>query len=507
MIHAHSSTPSQRARWVSELITREGSYGVVSQMSRTYHVSRQTLYSWQAKGQSALEGALAPKKMQGEVSRSLERAVLTLLMEGHASYRGIQRCLESLLGVRVSLGTIAAIVQQAGERAQHWLVQHMPSSERALALDELYSSQRGEAYLSVVDVHSGAVWASTSPVAVDGESWTLLLWELQEQGLRWKTLVSDGGKAIGEAVQTVAPTQLMQRDVWHVLHACQHVQGRVDRLVKRLEEQAKTVARQAERLAQGKKPRGAHPVTDVATHTVHVQHAQYVAKSLRYLSSELQRLLEVVVLTYPAEDGLLSSRNRREDLDALLALLAELAEQAPEGVQRDLKALWRHVQLALPHLIVFVDGLEQLQRHAAEQLGAAAVSLIGWAWRHRAILGPRPEQLVADLPPEWRLIALELLRIWDEAVRASSAVENWHSILRPYLAVHRTLSSGMLALVAVWHNHRVAPRGLHQGHSPLQRSGFSDLSGDWLVSLGYPPTTLSGPGCSGTPEHEEALIA
>ena len=244
------------------------------------------------------------------------------------------------------------------------------------------------------------------------------------------------------------------------------------------------------------------------THTVHVQHAQYVAKSLRYLSSELQRLLEVVVLTDPAEDGLLSSRNRREDLDALLALLAELAEQAPEGVQRDLKALWRHVQLALPHLIVFVDGLDQVQQRAVEQLGAAAVSLIGWAWRHRAVLGPRPEQLVADLPPEWRLIALELVRIWDEAVRASSAVENWHSILRPYLAVHRTLSSGMLALVAVWHNHRVAPRGLYQGQSPLQRSGFSDFSGDWLVSLGYPPTTtLSGSGCSGAGEHEEALVA
>src|SRR2546426_7700313 len=108
-------------------------------------------------------------------------------MEGHASYRGIQRCLESLLEVRVSLGTIAAIVQQAGERAQQWLGHHVPTSERALALDELYSSQRGEAYLSVVDVHSAAVWASTSPVAVDGESWTLLLWQLEEQGLHWHT--------------------------------------------------------------------------------------------------------------------------------------------------------------------------------------------------------------------------------------------------------------------------------------------------------------------------------
>lgn len=508
MIHAHSSTASQRVQWVSQLIAREGSYGVVSQMSRTYQVSRQTLYSWEAKGLRALEAAFTPQKAQAGMSPSLERAVLTLLMEGHASYRGIQRCLQSLLGVRVSLGTIAAIVQQAGERAQQWLTQHAPTSERALALDELYSSQRGQAYLSVVDVHSAAVWASTSPVAVDGESWTLLLWELQGQGLRWKTLVSDGGKAIGEGVQTVAPTQVMQRDVWHVLHACQQVQGRLDRLVLRLEEQAKTVARQAQRLAQGKKPRGAHPVSDVAAHAARLRQAQYTASSLRYMSNEFQRLLEVVVLAPPAEQGILSSHSRREELDALLALWGELAEQAPEGVQRDLKALWRHVQLALPHLVVFVDGLEQVQQAAAAQLGTAAVSLIAWAWQRRAILGPRSEQLVADLPPAWQLTARRLVRLWDEAVRASSAVENWHSILRPYLAVHRTLSSGLLALVAVWHNHRVAPRGLHQGQSPLQRSGFSDLSRDWLVALGYPPTTaISDTCCSGAREHEEALVA
>lgn len=505
MIHAHSSTPSQRVHWVSELVAQEGTYGVVSQLSRSHGISRQTLYSWKAKGQSALEGAFTPRKGQQKVSPSLERAVLTLLLEGHASYRGIQRCVECLLGEQVSLGMIAAIVQQAGERAQQWLAQHAPSSERALALDELYSSQRGEAYLSVVDVQSAAVWTTTSPVAVDGESWTLLLWEMQEQGLHWKTLVSDGGKAIGEAVQTVAPTQVMQRDVWHVLHACQQVQGRVDRLVQRLEEQAKTVERQAERLAQGQKARGAHPVTDVAAHSAQVRHAQYVASSLRYLSSELRRLLEVVVLAPSAQDGILSSESRREELAALLALLAELAEQAPEGVQRDCKALWRHLQLALPHLVVFAGGLELVQQRATEQLGTTAVSLIAWAWQRRAILGPRPEQLLAALPHAWRLIAGELLRAWDGAVRASSVVENWHSILRPYLAVHRTLSSGMLALVAVWHNHRVAPRGLHQGRSPLQRSGFSALSSDWLVALGYPPA--SGPCCSAVLQDEEALVA
>jgi len=148
MIHTHFSTPSQRVQWVSELLAQEGRYGVVSQMSRSQDVSRQTLYSWKAKGQTALEKALAPKQAPSESGQQLERAVLTLPIQGQASYRGIQACLKELLGLQVSLGTITAIVQTAGQRAQSWLVQQVSGEGRVVALDEQYSSQRGEAYQS-----------------------------------------------------------------------------------------------------------------------------------------------------------------------------------------------------------------------------------------------------------------------------------------------------------------------------------------------------------------------
>jgi transposase-like protein len=190
----------------------------VSQFSRTIGVSRQTLYSWKAKGQAALQAALAPAKERTVLQTAqLERAILTLLLEGHASYRGIQRCLRSLLGVSVSLGTITTIVREAGVRAEQWINRHLPATARGLALDEMYGRQRGQAYRSRVDVGSGAVWACTSPVAVDGESWTLLLWDLQDHGLHWHTTVSDGGRAIGEAVSSVSPERPHHRDVWHVL--------------------------------------------------------------------------------------------------------------------------------------------------------------------------------------------------------------------------------------------------------------------------------------------------
>src|SRR5260370_105928 len=105
----------------------------------------------------------------------------------------------------------------------------------------------------------------------------------------------------------------------------------------------------------------------------------------------------------------------------------------------------------------------------------------------RAVVGPIAKELLASVAGDWRPIAAPLLAAWEAAVRASSAVENWHSVLRPYLAVHRSLSSGMVALLAVWHNHRIAGRGLHRGQSPLMRSGMTQASSDWLVALGYPP--------------------
>ena len=146
MIHLHSSTAQQRAQWVSILVAQEGTYGVISQLSQLAEVSRQTLYSWKGKGRRALQAAFEPK--QARARMPLERAVLTLLVEGHASYRGIQACLAVLLDQHVSLGTITAIVQNAGERAQGWLEQQVSEQGRVLALDEQYSSKRGEAYQS-----------------------------------------------------------------------------------------------------------------------------------------------------------------------------------------------------------------------------------------------------------------------------------------------------------------------------------------------------------------------
>jgi transposase-like protein len=481
----HCSTAHQRSEWISQLLVPEPAHGLVSQLSRSHQVSRQTLYRWKVKGAQALQAALAIRPMSAKKTTQVQEQVLTLLIEAHASYRDIQTCLLKLCGVRISLGSIVGIVQEAGRRAQRWLSQQQASTPRALALDEQYSSQRGKAYLNVIDVHSGQVWATLPPVGVDGESWTLVWWYLHEQGLSCSRSVSDGGRAIQDALSHLHRLERHQRDVWHVLQVASQVQGRCERALQQLQDRLPIIQRQAERLAQGKKARGRAASANVAEHVHRIARAEYVNEALHYLCQELRSLLDVVVLRPGRHPGLLSSRERQQELETLLALLEELREQALPTVQKEIQSLAKHLRLALPHLLLFATDLDEPQQHAGERLGVAAVHLIAWAWQRRALLGPTTKQLVEGFDPAWREEAQALLDAWERTVRASSAVENWHSIVRPHLAVHRTLSAGLLALLAVWHNHHVAPRGVHEGLSPLHRTGICQPQTDWLLALGY----------------------
>ena len=156
MVQRHASTPAQRAQWVSQLISGSGVYGVVSTLSRSAKVSRQTLYTWKAAGRAALEALFRPPRLAA--APGLERAILTLWVEGHASERGIQGCLAGLGQGAVSLGTIAAVLTEAQQRALAWMAQRrVPDGARSVALDELFGNDRQGAYLSMVDTASWAV--------------------------------------------------------------------------------------------------------------------------------------------------------------------------------------------------------------------------------------------------------------------------------------------------------------------------------------------------------------
>jgi hypothetical protein len=481
------------------MIAQAGDYGLVTHLSRDLGVSRQTLYTWMERGWQAVEAAFLPLPAAPTITPALERQVLTLLVEGHASVRGIQACLRATTGQHVSLGTISTITTEAEQRALAWMATHAPPTSRAVALDEIYGRKRCGAYLNVVDLDSWAVWAAEGPLPVDADTWTLVLWEAQARGLRWHATVSDGAPAMQQACRVVDPDGQHGRDVWHLLQSCSQIQGRINRVVATLAAQAATAQRYTERVAAGERPSGRQPVALDAAHAAHLACARRTAQALQYLTGELHALLEVVVLR---PSGVLDAAPRQAELDTLLDLLAEVRDAAAPGQQAHLRSLHITLTRALPQALAFVAGVERVQQELRGVVGETGLALIAWAWQRRALLGPSTEELVAGLPLAWRQAARVLMATWDGAARASSAVEGWHSIVRPHLAVHRTLSAGLLAVLAVRHNHRVFTRGTHRGASPLQLSGMVETPSDWLVALGYPPAphALRPAGAAAAPQ-------
>ena len=486
MGQTHPSTPAQRVHYASYLLAHAGEYGVVAALSRTLGVSRPTLYAWRAQAQHALHQVFAPTPAPVPTPPALARQVLTLWVAAHASTRGIQTCLHTLTAQGISLATITAILQDAEQRALQWMATQVPPTVRALALDEIYANDRQGAYLNVVDVHSGAVWASEGPLPVDGDTWTLVLWDLQARGLRWDRVVLDGGGAMLVACRTVTPHLPLQHDQWHVLHRCTQLQRHLMRHLADLTARTPVVARQAVRVAAGQAPRGRNPQTNVATQAAAVAQATQLVADVRYLTEEVKRLLEVVVLD---RRGLLDGAQRQADLDAALALLEEAAATSPAPFQGEVARLHTVLREALPRLVTFVAHVDQVQQDLAAVLPLERQALVAWAWLRRRAFGWTPREVLAAVPADWQASVRILLATWGDAhlARVSSAVERWHSIQRPHLAVHRTLGRGRLALLAVWHNHRVFTRGVHTGQSPLHLSGMLDAPTDWLVALGYPP--------------------
>ncbi|WP_133117016.1 hypothetical protein, partial [Candidatus Viridilinea mediisalina] len=423
MGQTNPTTPEQRTQCATMMLAHEGDYGIVTTLSHDYQVSRPTLYRWREQARHALLTLFDPPAPSALTTSTTERQILTLWIQ-HASVRGIQAATQEVLQHGVSLATIVDVLHDAGDRAIAWMHTHVPPDTRALALDEIYANNRSGAYLNVVDVQSGAVWASEGPLPVDSESWVLLLWDLTERGLVWDRVVLDGGMALSSACKHATPLVLVQGDIWHELHGCGQVQHRLERGVRQLEGRTPAVARQAARIAAGQHPRGRNPKTDVTAHAQDIALARQVAVNTAYLTDELRRLLAPVVV---GRDGVLSAAQRQEDLDAVLSLLDEVVQAAPAAQQVHLQGLHKHLTARMPVLLTFVPHLDHVQRDLQALLTPPQQALLGWAWLRRRRLGWQSSGILAAIPEAWRAAARVLLTAWDDTVWVSSAVERWHS--------------------------------------------------------------------------------
>jgi hypothetical protein len=460
-----------------------GEYGLISGLARQYGTSRQFLYTLRDRSRTALEQALTPGQSgrppldQRLVvdQRTLERAVLVLNQIAHASVRATQACLAEILQVERSVGTIDAVLAEAGRRAQ--ALQPVPVQPLQAVADEIFAGRRP--VLEVVDQRSGLV-AVLAPVAVcDETSWGCTWLDLHARGVGVASLAADGatGLQAGAHAAGLPPVRL---DHWHTLRDL----GRVQHLVEAAAYQQLTVADRAERAAaaahyaaeHGHRPRRGRPL-QAPTDPASVAAAGRAADAAVQWADAVTYLLTTVRAVLPPLDPstgrVHESAEVVSELGAAAVLLRELGGLA---VRAAILLEQRAVGLAR-----YLDDLAATLAAPRAVLDTATVTCLGWAWQHRAALG------LTDAAVAWPAAPDAARQVWaalDGALRGTGMVENLNSILAFARTAHRGLPVPVLALFAVYHNQHVFARGRRAGHSPLELAGLA--SPPWLDALGYP---------------------
>lgn len=459
-----------------------GQYGLITTVAEALGTSRQFLYTLRARTRSALEQALAPG-VPGRPSvdtrlpvdrTTVARAILVLSQVAHASVRDIQECLVEILGVSRSVGAIEAVLQEAAERARQ--VTLTPPQPVHAELDELFAADRP--VLEVVERRSGAVLALVPTEERDETSWGCTLLDVVAPGTTLASLTADGAEGLRAGARAVGlPEPAL--DHWHTLRDLDRTQQLLDnqayRALAAADRTQRAVAAEAYRQQHGRRPRRGRPLqapADPASVAATAQAADEAVQRADDTAVVLAAVREVLRPVAPRTGQVRAPEAVAADLEAAAALLREAGGRAVAAAKL--------LDQRRAGLVASLSTLQAALAGPRAVLDEATVTFLAWTWQHREGLG------LADAAEAWPAHPAAARWVWaalDAAGRTTGMAENLNSVLAPHRAAHRGLPAPVLAVFAVYRNHRVFPRGKRAGHSPLDLLGLP--SPHWLDALGY----------------------
>ncbi len=480
----------------------QGRYGVVTDLARQHGLPRRGVYELREQGRQALEQAFAAAGLEKAAKRftlelteeDIARTVIALRVVTPASIRDEVAMLPIIYGFGWSYGKIWGVLAKAEEQAETFLAGVNLAGILHIALDELFSQRRpvfggidlDTQYLFLLEAHKGR----------SGQDWSQALDRLRDQqNLRPAVVVKDAGSGLASGVQIswfgideyddmFHATYMMGKEAYHLERRAYASITKEEKLMHR-RSRAKT---ESQRRGLGQQLRRARPHTERAIE--------------RYdLFEALQRQANEVLQLADRGSGRLRTSTE------VLTTLTRVSEEMMALGTRRIRKVARYIGNRAPGLGRYLDKLGDKLREVTEQAGGPEVveavvrayqaGLMveqgGPAWDKKA---RRQELEVAadNLFDATGGDAARLVRalrtvlpVLAQRHRASSAIENMNSVLRPYLVVQKSASQGFLNLFRFHWNTRTREWGPGKGTSPYQALTGQRVD-DWLTLLGYPPS-------------------
>jgi len=399
-----------------------------------------------------------------------------------------------IYGTGWSFGKIQALLVAAEAKAAEFNGRVDLSRIHHVALDEMFS--QGSPVFGGIDLDTGYLFLLEDCPTRTGAEWTEALSALRdEQALHPRVVVKDAGEAMTMAIGACFPDAEQRDDLFHAVRLMGQVAYHFERRayaaiagVDNLERKRRRARTEAERRSFGQQLRQAK---------VHMERAierfdlfdRYQREARRALAltdrgqGRLHSATEVIATLHKVADGIdvlgghrahkvaRYLRNRAPGLARYLgALAARLASAAADVGGADVvEAVVRAWQASME---VEQGGPWWDLRARSDELDAAIAGLLARTGRDA---GHVRKALATVLP------------IVAQRHRASSAIENLNSVLRPYLVVHKGVQQGFLDLFRFYWNTRVRQWGPHKGTSAHQLLTGERIE-DWVTLLGYPPS-------------------
>lgn len=457
----------------------ERGWGRVTELARIHNVSRTLLYKIRGQVQEALTRELSPKspgpKPETEelvLDEELIRRAITVLPMVQGSVRGIQTGLALLFGVERSVGYIHATLEEIGQRAEAYNQALMPTGPILGEVDEIFCG--GAPCLTVVDGESFVVLNISAADARDETTWGVTFLDLLEQGVVFHDVAADGALGIKAGMKAAELDVPLRPDLFHLMQDGTKISQRLERIAYKAMETTIKAWNALDDRTNPKPKRGRPRQSKLSPEEAEAQEMVAIdtVDNWNWLLKQLRQRLEPITPT----GQIASTAAIRETVHIITDLMQQLGRD-------DISEFATSVTDKIDLLLAPISSLEESLAPLRIDLNAETEAAIIREWQQR-----KEHQLsIQELfPPSLCSLAQAFWDALDRFHRSSSLAESFHSWLRPFLELHRSLPDWLASLLQLfWNNHRFQ-RGKRAGHTPLELAFDTPLLSlssiiDWLV--------------------------
>ena len=491
-------TASQKATLSAQTIVGKGQYGAITELAQEYNLSRPTIYATAAEAEQVLADHYdRPESRFGEVTvvvdeAQLRRAIVALRCICPNSIRGIEDALPILYpGVGASYGKIQQICSDAQVRAANFNATADLSAITAGAVDEMFS--QGAPVLAGVDLDTGYLFSLALRDSRAARDWADVLGAGKEQGLSLEVVVKDAAKGIAAGVREVFPGAEQRDDSFHAHYEMgkvrRHLEKKAYAAIANEDDLVRKIAK-ARRTGHGDRR---HLSAELKKAQRRCQHAIDQFDRFERAVREVEEAMEWVDLV----------DTELRDADMMRQQIIGAGKKMMELDSAKCRKVGRYICNRADGLVLYMRDLVAKLEALFPHHGEAQVKLATMIWRlFRELKHHRwpwdrddDEQLLVRAVHRLREIAGDdadlVLRRTNALIqrrhRASSAIEGFNAALRPYLYVHKGVTSGFLELFQAYYYLRTRRWGRYKSTSAYQLLHGENVT-DWLSMLGFPPS-------------------